>query len=360
MTRQWMAGFTCFDKHILWGILARMKHSHILSTCAVMLCALAPLSQADVITNPTTDTDALAAALQPEGLTITSVTLVSGLPGQFGTYSHFILGPATISNGIVLSSGDVTNMAPFPEQQDPNYDPAWPPPQINTQMYPWEEDGSTPEFLEYGSKAGHIENFYGCYDVAAIRVEFELPTDSQIQFDFIFGSVEYPYWTSSYTDAFLVFLDGTSPDNQITYDANGSAVQVGSSFAGLETTEDLNTAFSAPHGLIHHLTTTSPKLRAGKHVLYFEVGDVNDHILDSAVFITHLRTGSGSEGTGSTEDPPCLGDINEDGIVDGTDLGILLGEWGEDEDSDLNGDHDVDGTDLGILLGNWGQCPAKE
>ncbi len=52
-----------------------------------------------------------------------------------------------------------------------------------------------------------------------------------------------------------------------------------------------------------------------------------------------------------------LGDVNGDGLVDGADLGLLLGSWGECEDvcclGDLNQDEKVDGADLGLLLGNW-------
>ena len=48
------------------------------------------------------------------------------------------------------------------------------------------------------------------------------------------------------------------------------------------------------------------------------------------------------------------GDINGDGMVDGTDLGILLAHWGtEDRRSDLNNDGIVDSADLTILLAHW-------
>ena len=53
-------------------------------------------------------------------------------------------------------------------------------------------------------------------------------------------------------------------------------------------------------------------------------------------------------------DPALVGDLNGDGVVDGGDLTILLGNWGSSGVGDLNGDGIVDGADLAILLGNWG------
>lgn len=56
-------------------------------------------------------------------------------------------------------------------------------------------------------------------------------------------------------------------------------------------------------------------------------------------------------------EPPCDADLNGDSIVDGADLGLLLGDWGGASAADLNGDGAVDGADLGLLLGAWGACP---
>jgi hypothetical protein len=53
---------------------------------------------------------------------------------------------------------------------------------------------------------------------------------------------------------------------------------------------------------------------------------------------------------------PCPADLNGDTIVNGADLGIMLGDWGGSE-RDLNGDAIVNGADLGLLLGAWGNCP---
>lgn len=50
------------------------------------------------------------------------------------------------------------------------------------------------------------------------------------------------------------------------------------------------------------------------------------------------------------------GDVNDDGIVNGVDLGLLLGAWGPCPAfcaADLNVDGEVNGIDLGILLGGW-------
>jgi hypothetical protein len=48
------------------------------------------------------------------------------------------------------------------------------------------------------------------------------------------------------------------------------------------------------------------------------------------------------------------GDLNDDGLVDGADIAILLGAWGTaDPIADLTGDGNVDGADLAIVLGNW-------
>jgi len=50
-----------------------------------------------------------------------------------------------------------------------------------------------------------------------------------------------------------------------------------------------------------------------------------------------------------------IADLNNDGRIDGSDLGILLGAWGSCAEcwADMNHDGHVNGSDLGILLGSW-------
>ncbi|MFO0894381.1 MAG: di-heme oxidoredictase family protein [Phycisphaerales bacterium] len=53
----------------------------------------------------------------------------------------------------------------------------------------------------------------------------------------------------------------------------------------------------------------------------------------------------------------CLGDANGDSVVDGADIGAVLGNWGATGGpADFNLDGIVDGADLGIVIGNWGSC----
>ena len=57
--------------------------------------------------------------------------------------------------------------------------------------------------------------------------------------------------------------------------------------------------------------------------------------------------------------PGCVGDISPDGVVNGADLGALLGNWGDTTGllpGDFNEDGVIDGADLGLLLGAWGDC----
>lgn len=66
----------------------------------------------------------------------------------------------------------------------------------------------------------------------------------------------------------------------------------------------------------------------------------------------------GDSSTASVVIPACIGDINCDGLINGSDLATLLGAWNTaDPVADANGDGVVNGTDLSLVLGYWGSCP---
>jgi len=242
----------------------------------------------------TTNGSTLGSALGGGGsLTINSVTIINGAESQFGTYTGFSSGPVTIGNGVILSTGQVAQaLRSFNNgAQGPATTPSTDTGQLGTQ-----------EFNAYG--IGRIANFSTSNDVAALQVVFTLSSPTQAGFDFVFGSAEYPQFTSLYTDAFLVFLDGAAASNQIVFDNKNNPVQVGASFSTALSTTDVNTAFSNPHGVLLLQTFMINPLSTGIHTLRFEIGDVNDHRIDSAVFISNLRAGMGTPGTTPTIPEP--------------------------------------------------------
>lgn len=54
---------------------------------------------------------------------------------------------------------------------------------------------------------------------------------------------------------------------------------------------------------------------------------------------------------------PCPADLDGSGTVNGADLSLLLGNWGNAGTGDLDGNGTVNGADLALLLGAWGACP---
>lgn len=60
--------------------------------------------------------------------------------------------------------------------------------------------------------------------------------------------------------------------------------------------------------------------------------------------------------SGPPQPPLCPADLDQNGTVDGADLGMLLGNWGNSGIGDINNDGTVNGADLGALLGAFGPC----
>ena len=58
------------------------------------------------------------------------------------------------------------------------------------------------------------------------------------------------------------------------------------------------------------------------------------------------------------EPDPCPEDFNDDGLVNGADLLLILSNWGTclECETDLNGDGLVNGLDLALLTNTWGVC----
>ena len=85
-------------------------------------------------------------------------------------------------------------------------------------------------------------------------------------------------------------------------------------------------------------------------------GEIPPEELPSGVYavdtlVTVLLDNSSMSGTYEASAVP--GDLNEDGVVNGADLGLLLAQWGGPGSGDFSGDGFVGGADLGLLLSYW-------
>jgi len=85
-------------------------------------------------------------------------------------------------------------------------------------------------------------------------------------------------------------------------------------------------------------------------------------VLDSCEIAGGWATDTNGNGILDSCEAPvntCTADLDGDAVVNGADLGALLGAWGPAgpaTSADLDRDGFVGGADLGILLGSWGPC----
>ncbi len=81
--------------------------------------------------------------------------------------------------------------------------------------------------------------------------------------------------------------------------------------------------------------------------LRFTVGDlINGSVVEAALDAFEIKViECGDDGV--------FADLNDDGIVNGADLAIQLGQWGGPGSGDLNDDGIVNGADLALMLGAW-------
>lgn len=70
--------------------------------------------------------------------------------------------------------------------------------------------------------------------------------------------------------------------------------------------------------------------------------------------LTYARHNQGHGCGGGDEQKPISADLDGNGLIDGADLGLLLGNWGAKESKyDLNQDGNVNELDMNELLKQW-------
>lgn len=88
--------------------------------------------------------------------------------------------------------------------------------------------------------------------------------------------------------------------------------------------------------------------------------DCNGNGVPDAVELL-IEPASDANQDGTIDACRCACDLVQDGLVNGSDMAIVLNFWGTDGAQfagvDINGDGTVDGVDLAAVLGAWGPCP---
>lgn len=156
------------------------------------------------------------------------------------------------------------------------------------------------------------------------------------------ASAQSPSWDT-------LFGKSNEVSMKIEFYSSFGAAYGSSSFLGevIQLIHDGSTAQGVWHE--HMLEATAPEdaVEARLTFQFYQPGSDNGAIwIDSA---------------GLFVDSAIEGDLNNDGFVDGVDLGVQLGNWGQNvspSEGELDGTAPVNGLDLGVLLGAWNPPPA--
>ncbi len=154
---------------------------------------------------------------------------------------------------------------------------------------------------------------------------------------------------ASSADAGVIFLD--VPIHNVGWSTEQAALDLDSVSglaAGFFIWDGLNDQVTVKPGLLRFGFQTDGAAD-GLHAVDLVVRTTDEDVPGESTHESTLRLEVTIGGSGP------VGDLNGDGIVNGADLGLLLGAWGVCGGcaEDINGDGLVNGADLGLLLGDW-------
>lgn len=170
-------------------------------------------------------------------------------------------------------------------------------------------------------------------------------------------------FNTSFTENVAPIAIGVPPGNKLTADVLleqcfNSTIQ----FIGPETPQSVSVAVADPNGAqaAGLVVTSTPGNPASVNLAWCpDCDDAGTY----TIVLTATDNGVPPESTTVTIqlnvlcDVGCPWDLNEDGTVDGADLGLLLANWGFPGIGDFNENGAVGPEDLADLIGNWGNCP---
>lgn len=203
--------------------------------------------------NPTDDATTLAQTLLGSGLTLINATYT----GSASSAGAYVDGPLSIQNGIVLTTGQATDV---PEDQELRASTGY--------------KSVTNHPLCTGITDGSFYDF----TLLTMYVAFDTASDNQLSTQFVFASEEYPGFVGQeFNDALGVYFDGV----QHALDGRGQAVAINNVFFKDEAVvKDTGTVFNGATPLLNLRSPGLPQAEA--HRIDMIVCDNGDNIYGKA------------------------------------------------------------------------------
>jgi len=228
-----------------------------------------------IITTGSTPAQMVQNTLLGPGISVSNVTFVGSTssPYQIGEFSNGNTTNLGMDQGIVMSSGDVTQI-PGPVTNFASTS-------VGTAGIP------------------EIDNIAGgtSYDGAKLEFDF-IPLDNIIQFQYVFGSEEYPeYVNSGYNDAFVFLITGPNPSGGNYTDQNIALipftttpvtinnVNSGSNSAYYIDNQALNGQTIVLDGFTTVLIAQADVTACQSYHIKIAIADIGDSAFDSDVFL---------------------------------------------------------------------------
>jgi Ca2+-binding RTX toxin-like protein len=162
-------------------------------------------------------------------------------------------------------------------------------------------------------------------DAASLELTFEVtdPSAKYISMDVIFGSEEFPQYTNSFPDIAAIYIDDVNVAF-LNNDPNAplSALQknVDSGYIIDNTSGELSTVYD---GVIPSISFGGKLSRTttGLHTIKLVIADTNDHVLDSAIYVSNIK---------AVATPPLVASSQNDSLMGGAGDDTILGYLGND------------------------------
>lgn len=164
-------------------------------------------------------------------------------------------------------------------------------------------------------------------NVITFKVMATSASVTSVTFNFVFGSDEYPEWSSVYSDIGAILVNGTN----VAFFSNGKPLAViNDNLAAGAFQNNTGGSIALEYDGISAKLSVTAALQPGENTIKIGVADSNDSALDTALFVGTISGGQ-ETGGGTITQPP----VAEDDTATTTDpLPVVIDVLGNDGDAD--------------------------